>query len=76
MKLFNKAERESATLSIVLNYKIKGMKEMVTHPLTVRVSELTNKEFNTILSILEDKAYKSRKMTMSLNKQTNGKDKN
>jgi hypothetical protein len=74
MKHFTKAERDSATVSFVLNYKPKGMKDVITSPITVKLNDLSNKEFNVIESIISgDKSYKSRKLIMKLNKETNGK---
>lgn len=76
MKHWTKSERASATISFVLNYKPERMKEVVTAPITVKISALTDNEFKVILSLFEsDRSYKSRKLTTQLNKETNGKEK-
>lgn len=73
---FNATEKKNATISFVINYKRAGMKEMVTHPISIRVVDLSDKESKMIMGILKNpKSYKSRKLIAKLNKETNGKQK-
>lgn len=72
MKQWTKAEKDSATLSFVLNYKPVGMKEVICPPITIRVKDLSDEQYKTIMNIIGGKkAYKSRKLVMKLNKETN-----
>jgi hypothetical protein len=67
MKMFNKAERESATISITFNYKPTNGKEVVTHPHSIRLKDITDEEYNILMDVMR-KGYKSRKLKTQIKK--------
>jgi hypothetical protein len=73
MKHWTEADKKSAKLTFALNYMPKGFKEVVTDVMTIKLVDLSDKEYKALLAIIDKHSYRSRKMSVKLNKETNGK---
>jgi hypothetical protein len=52
MKVWTKAEKESASVIVALTYKSKGVR-VVSQAVSFKVSSLTNRQFNAFIKIVE-----------------------
>lgn len=73
MKQWNKKELASTRLVLVFNYKPSGMKEVVTAPTAIKMSDLTTHELNMVQHLLTKHGYASRKLSVTTKQINNGK---
>lgn len=72
MKHATKSEAESAMLTLAIIYKM-GKVSRASQTVAIKLSSLNEKEWQTVKNIIEKYSRKSRKATIKLNNETNGK---